>query len=246
MPPKSKRRKLTKPRNEISDRLSDLSEFSSDSDGRLSGLSQFSSDSNGRLFDYSTDSDVESPSLLARSPLQQPDRSPSPPVARSPAQPPLRSPSPVAGPSGLQPDRSPSPVAGPSGLQPPVLHPAPVSPVPVPNFYEEETKVFENENFAIYIQKQDHQRQKVFRIEDHLYVLRVKLKNTKKPPLLRDVRDILERAMESMVNELRHNYKAEEKNIIYLTMDSIALSKMSLTSLSNGGFLVFFNLTLRT
>ena len=111
-----------------------------------------------------------------------------------------------------------SPVAGPSGLQPPVLHPAPVSPVPVPNFYEEETKVFENENFAIYIQKQDHQRQKVFRIEDHLYVLRVKLKNTKKPPLLRDVRDILERAMESMVNELRHNYKAEEKNIIYLTM----------------------------
>jgi len=218
MPPKSKRRKLTKPRNEISDRLSDLSEFSSDSDGRLSGLSQFSSDSNGRLFNYSTDSDVESPSLLARSPLQQPDRSPSPPVARSPAQPPLRSPSPVAGPSGLQPDRSPSPVAGPSGLQPPVLHPAPVSPVPVPNFYEEETKVFENENFAIYIQKQDHQRQKVFRIEDHLYVLRVKLKNTKKPPLLRDVRDILERAMESMVNELRHNYKAEEKNIIYLTM----------------------------
>ena len=204
MPPISKRRKLTQPRNEISDQLSDLSDFSSDSDGRLSGLSEFSSDSDGRLINYSTDSNVESP-------VQQPVRSPSPPVARSPAQQPARSPSPVAGPSGLQLVHSPSAVAGPSGLQ-----------FDLPNIgrnsYDEETKVFENENFAIYIQKQDHQRQIVFRIEDHLYVMRVKLKNHKKPPLLRDIVEILERAMESMVNEFRHNYKPEEDNIIYLTM----------------------------
>jgi hypothetical protein len=155
-----KKIKLNQPENERSGRLSELSDFSSDSDGRL--------------FNYSGDSDVELPT----------------------------------------PTRSPSPVAGPSGLQAPVPVPTPVD----AHFYEKETKVFENENFEIYIQKQDHQRQKVFRIEDHLYVLRVKLKNNKKPPLLRDIRVILERAMESMVDELRHNYNSEEENLIYLTM----------------------------
>ena len=184
MASKQKRRKLNKPGNVSSDRLSDLSDFSSDSDGRL--------------FNYSSDSDVKTPS-----PRHSPSPDASPPRLQA-----ARSPSPIAGPSGLQPVCSPSPVAR------PILRVSNAD----EHFYEEETKVFENENFAIYIQKQDHQRQKVFRIEDHLYVLRVKLKDHKNPPLLRDVRDILERAMESMVNELRHNYNPEEKNIIYLTM----------------------------
>jgi len=85
-----------------------------------------------------------------------------------------RTSSPVAGPSGLQAPvvtapRAPSPVAGPSGLQAAVSTPPSPSNSPIPessrlvdtDLFEQETPVFENSDFTMYIQKAEHQRQKV-------------------------------------------------------------------------------------
>ena len=58
----------------------------------------------------------------------------------------------------------------------------------------------------------------MFRIEDHLFVMRVKLKNHKRPPLLSSIREIIENAMTVMVNDLKNYYNAEESNLIYITM----------------------------
>ena len=119
--------------------------------------------------------------------------------------------SPIAGPSN--PHREPT--AGPSTIQ--ETQPEPLTSTDS-SWFEEETKVFENEDFALYIQKQDHQRQKVFRLEDHLFVMRIKLKNHKKPPLLGSIRDIIEQTMTVMVNDLKNHYNPEEQNLIYVTI----------------------------
>ena len=147
--------------------------------------------------------------------------------------------SPIAGPSNQV-----EPIPGPSRIQPlqpeKLTSPIPgtskqtTEPIPGPSriqetgahqftaddsgWYEEETKVFENEDFTVFIQKQDHQRQKVFRLEDHLFVMRIKLKNHKKPPLLRSVRDIIEQTMKVMVNDLKKHYNPQESNLIYVTI----------------------------
>lgn len=99
-----------------------------------------------------------------------------------------------------------------------------IEPIDDSNWFQEETKVFENENMLLFIQKQDHQRQKVFRLEDHLFVMRVKLKNNK-PPLLSSIRDIIEQAMTTMVNDLKSHYNAEEQNLIYVTIKQPGLVK---------------------
>ena len=98
------------------------------------------------------------------------------------------------------PSNTTEPTPGPSGIQE-----NNVAQLPLDNsaWFEEETKVFENENFTVFIQKQDHQRQKVFRLEDHLFVMRIKLKNHKKPPLLSSIRDIIENTITVMVNDLK-------------------------------------------
>ena len=60
------------------------------------------------------------------------------------------------------------PRPGPSGIQ---QFNAETLPPDDSGWYETETKVFENENFTVFIQKQDHQRQKVFRLDDGLIKL---------------------------------------------------------------------------
>lgn len=152
--------------------------------------------------------------------------------------------SPIAGPSNLQIETTPvqssiqqttsdellSPIAGPSkNTRDPIAGPSrnqdtneetgtAQSTADDSGWFEEETKVFENEDFSVFIQKQDHQRQKVFRLDDHLFVTRIKLKNHKKPPLLSSIRDIIEQTMTVMVNDLKNHYNPQESNLIYVTL----------------------------
>ena len=164
-----------------------------------------------RLIAESSDSDLENQIGGAESAQQ-----PSSPIA-GPSSPIARPSSPIAGPS--------SPIAGPSNQQLP-------STLNDSNWFEEETKIFENDDFTLVIQKQDHQRQKVFRLEDHLFVMRIKLKNHKKPPFLSSIRDIIEHAMTVMVNDLKNHYNPNESNLIYVTIRQPGM----LNALRSGGF----------
>jgi hypothetical protein len=131
-------------------------------------------------------------------------------------------PEPIAGPSHQQLEpklaAQPEPIAGPSHILNPQLQQPQQLAQDNSSWFEAETKVFENEDFSVFIQKQDHKRQKVFRLEDHLFVMRIKLKNHKKPPLLSSIRNIIEETMTVMINDLKNHYNSEESNLIYVTI----------------------------
>ena len=149
------------------------------------------------------------------------------------APPPSNTTEPTPGPSGIQGknavQNTTEPTPGPSGIQG-----KNEAQLPLDNstWFEKETQVFENENFTVFIQKQDHQRQKVFRLEDHLFVMRIKLKNHKKPPLLSSIRDIIENTMTVMVNDLKKHYNPNESNLIYVTLKQPGMQN----ALRSGGF----------
>jgi hypothetical protein len=213
----------------------------SESDGRISGLSIISSDSdNGQIgkgvrtrrqaakenAQVQSPQAAPAPSSPTPGPSRTPPMSPTPSIRGSPIAGPstrrsaTRSPSPIPG--------SPSPIPGPSTRRsttrsrspsPPAAGLVTGRPAQEDGFFDSETKVFENEDFSLFIQKQEHQRQKVFRLEDHLFVMRVKLKNHKKrPPLLRSVRKIIEETMSVMVEDLKSHYDPQEQNIVYVTI----------------------------
>lgn len=81
-------------------------------------------------------------------------------------------------------------------------------------------QVFENETYTITIQKQEHIKQKVFRLEDHLFVMRVKLHEGKTSPYLLDIRSVLENCMEKMIDEIRSELKLKDNETvaIYITI----------------------------
>jgi hypothetical protein len=201
--------------------------YSDNSNGRLSGLSEFSNNSsNGRLFNYSSDTDEEQygkgvatrrQAALASS-RQQPIDSPTT-SKKAKLHPETDSNRTGATDLSLEPSQSEinsSPTPGPSTRN--IVNSALPPKVSDRSWFDEETKIFENEEFALFIQKQDHQKQKVFRLEDHLFVMRVKFKNNKRPPLLSSVRNIMEQAMEIMVNDLKNHYSKEDNNLIYVTI----------------------------
>ena len=146
---------------------------------------------------------------------------------------------PVAGPSRQAPNDE--PVAGPSKVAKP-SPPSPSarslsssstsSPNPPPepkkadvksdhldldDLFDNEAVIFQNDKLKIFVVKQEHKRQKKFRIEDHLFVIRVKVFNGKMP-LLRDIESLLEKSFQFMINNLKNYYKQDETNLVYLTI----------------------------
>ena len=93
--------------------------------------------------------------------------------------------------------------------------------LPDNDLFSEETKIFENENLKVFVVKEDHKRQKIFRLEDHLYVVRIKVLQGR-APLLKDVEDILKKAFEFMLKNLKTYYKPEDANLIYLTIYQVS------------------------
>lgn len=82
------------------------------------------------------------------------------------------------------------------------------------------------------MQKADHQRQKVFRLEDHLFLLSCKLKKSRKPPLLSSVRDILANVLSHMIKDLQKYYDPKETNLVLLTIYQPGMT----SALNSGAF----------
>jgi len=79
--------------------------------------------------------------------------------------------------------------------------------------------VFENDQLQLIIEKGAHLHQIKFRIEDHLFYMKIKLKNEHAPhPLLRDILDFLQSAFNYILINVRKFYKEEDHNIAYLTL----------------------------
>ena len=93
--------------------------------------------------------------------------------------------------------------------------------------------IFEDGNLQLTIEKGNHIKQRKFRLEDHLFYVKIKLKNPHSDvPLLRDILNFLEVGFDYIINEVRKFYKNEEHNIAFLTL----YQQPMISGLNTGGF----------
>lgn len=85
--------------------------------------------------------------------------------------------------------------------------------------YESPTLLYENDKFKILVEKQSFKRQLKFRLEDHLYLLKVETKAPAKDlPLLKDMLEILDKTLNKILEEMKNAYKSDETNVVYITI----------------------------
>ena len=94
------------------------------------------------------------------------------------------------------------------------------------------TIIFEDDNLQLIIEKGNHIKQKKFRLEDHIFYMKIKLKNNSDAPLLRDILSFLETGFDYIISQIRTFYKSEDHNIAYLTL----YQKPMINGLNTGGF----------
>ena len=93
--------------------------------------------------------------------------------------------------------------------------------------------VFEEGNLQLIIEKGDHIRQRKFRLEDHLFYLKIKLKNPNlEVPYLRDILNFLEVGFDYIISEVRKFYDNNDHNVGYLTL----YQQPMINGLNTGGF----------
>jgi len=99
------------------------------------------------------------------------------------------------------------------------------------DLFLEKTPLYENDHVKIFVVKDYLKRQKIFRLDDHLYSLKVELKDGH-PPLLSSLLDVLRAAFEFMIKSLKSFYNETDRNIIYMTIYQNSMQ----SALNSGGF----------
>jgi hypothetical protein len=93
--------------------------------------------------------------------------------------------------------------------------------------------VYENNEMQLIVEKATHLRQIKFQLEDHLFHMKIKMKNpTSQHPLLRDILNFLQLAFNFILMNIRKYYKKEDHNIAYLTL----YQEPMISGLNTGGF----------
>jgi hypothetical protein len=78
--------------------------------------------------------------------------------------------------------------------------------------------VFENDNFQLYLQKEAFMRQKRFNLQDHLFHIKIKMKNNSGTPYLKDIIDFLEQGLLYIMENIKQFYNTEDANVCFLTL----------------------------
>ena len=93
--------------------------------------------------------------------------------------------------------------------------------------------IYENESMELSIEKTNFLRQKKFKIHDHLFHMKIKLKNSNtSAPLLRNILQFLQIAFEHILQNIRTLYNKDDHNIAFLTL----FQKPMINGLNTGGF----------
>ena len=78
---------------------------------------------------------------------------------------------------------------------------------------------FEKNNLQLLIEKAAFLRQKRFKFQDHLFHVKIKLKDEKTPiPFLKDILDFLHEGLLFLMQKLKKQYNEKDENICYLTL----------------------------
>ena len=82
--------------------------------------------------------------------------------------------------------------------------------------------VFENEHLKMVVEKGAFQRQKRFRFQDHLFFVKVLLKdnedNDQTVPFLRDILEFIHEGLLHLMKTIKQFYNEKDENICYLTL----------------------------
>ena len=79
--------------------------------------------------------------------------------------------------------------------------------------------IFETNELQMIIEKGAFQRQKRFRFQDHLFYVKIKLKNNNQPmPFLKDILDFIHDGLIYLMNTIKIFYNEKDQNICYLTL----------------------------
>lgn len=82
--------------------------------------------------------------------------------------------------------------------------------IPEPSVAEEfepTNIIFENNQYKLIVEKGFHKKQKNFRLQDHLFYLKLIPKTSTQPPLLSDILDFLHAGFIHILDEIKHFYK---------------------------------------
>ena len=92
---------------------------------------------------------------------------------------------------------------------------------------------FENDQMELYVVRTNHVKQIKFRLEDHMYHMKITLKDTaSQPPMLRDILNFLESAFNFVLTSIRPLYQTNDHNIAFLTL----YQKPMINGLNTGWF----------
>ena len=79
--------------------------------------------------------------------------------------------------------------------------------------------LFENNDLQLFIEKAAFQRQKRFRFQDHLFHVKIKLKQPNLGvPFLKDILDFLHEGLLHLMLKIKNYYNEKDANICYLTL----------------------------
>jgi hypothetical protein len=92
--------------------------------------------------------------------------------------------------------------------------------------------VYENDSLQLTIEKSSFVRQKKFKLHDHLFHVKINLKDNSSPPFLRDILNFLQIAFDRLLDSIRPLYDVNDHNIAFLTL----YQKPMINGLNTGGF----------
>jgi hypothetical protein len=78
--------------------------------------------------------------------------------------------------------------------------------------------VFENDKFKLYVLKEAFLRQKKFNLQDHLFHIKIDLKNANDKPYLKDILDFLEQGLFFIMDNIKKHYNENDANVCFLTL----------------------------
>lgn len=79
-------------------------------------------------------------------------------------------------------------------------------------------QIFENDFMTLFVYKATHQRQRQFRFQDTLFHIKAALKKNSKPPLLKDLLDILNEALNYLLKNLKTFFNLHDHNVAYFCL----------------------------
>jgi hypothetical protein len=94
--------------------------------------------------------------------------------------------------------------------------------------------IYENEKLIMIVQRGTFQRQKRFRLQDHLFHIKIKMKQEDEPiPFLKDLLDFIQEGLLHVMENIKKFYNEEDTNLAFLTL----FQKPMITGLNSGIFI---------